>query len=98
MDEIHNVGNILPMTLGSAMVCLSSYFVVFYIRERATNAKHLQLVSGVDVFTFWGVAFIFDQLIFLIISLCIVLVLAAFQIDGYKTLEENGTADRLISY
>lgn len=89
-DEFADFGSNLGLTVGFMMAFVSSYFMLFYVKERITNAKHLQYVSGVDVCTFWCVAFILDLLIFFILSLCLVLTLAAFQVNGFKTLKENG--------
>lgn len=94
LGESANVGYALALIVGFIMVFIGSYFVLFYTRERATNAKHLQYVSGMSVCIFWFVAFIFDLFIFFVVSLCFVITLVAVQLDGFTTLLECGTLSR----
>ncbi|KAG1683907.1 ATP-binding cassette sub-family A member 3 [Nymphon striatum] len=39
---------------------LSASFIVFLIKERTAQAKHLQVVSGVNLVTFWVTTFVWD--------------------------------------
>lgn len=72
------------------MAFVSSFYILFYVRERVSKAKHLQFVSGVDITTFWGTSFVCDFITFFITSLCILVTLAAFQEDGFKTVDDLG--------
>lgn len=63
---------------------------MFYIKERTSRAKLLQFVSGVNVFTFWSVSFIWDYITFFITALIYLTTLTAFQEDGWSTGEELG--------
>ncbi|PSN43689.1 hypothetical protein C0J52_19461 [Blattella germanica] len=87
-------GNILGFqvgfTLGFSMAFVTAFFIIFYIKERECKAKHLQAVSGVNVLTFWGSAFIWDMFLFLIPSLAVVITFVIFQEDGFKTSSELG--------
>lgn len=61
---------------------------MFYIKERITKAKLLQVVSGVNKGIFWLVAFIFDYGVYFLIMLVYILIMAAYQIEGLSTFEE----------
>ena len=53
------------------------------------QAKHLQFVSGVDVFSYWFATYTWDFLNYLVPALGILILFAAFQVDSYK--DELGT-------
>lgn len=65
---------------------LKLLFQFFFIPQ----AKHLQFVSGVNVLTYWGSAFVWDYILFLIISLLTILTIGAFQEKGFDTFEDLG--------
>ncbi|XP_063224088.1 phospholipid-transporting ATPase ABCA3-like isoform X2 [Bacillus rossius redtenbacheri] len=73
-----------------SMSSVSAFFVLFYVKERVSRAKLLQFVSGVDVLTFWGTAFLWDLLRFSVIALAIVVTLACFQKDGFSEADQLG--------
>lgn len=70
------------------MSFVSALFVLFYIKERVSRAKLLQFVSGANKTLFWVVSFIIDYITFVIISLLYLLVLAAYQKEGWSTYVE----------
>ena len=76
-------GFIVAYNLTFAMAFLIGTFVVFLIKERIVKAKHSQFVSGVHVFNFWMSTFIWDIINYLIPSLAVICVLAAFNIEAY---------------
>jgi len=80
----------IAFNLGFSFAFVASYFAVFYIRERVSKAKHLQFVSGVNIPTFWSVAFVWDIIVALGPLIAIILTLLAWQQDGYTTAEELG--------
>lgn len=55
-----------------------------------SKSKLLQLASGVSPITMWSVAFIWDMLWFMIISISVCITLIAFQQDGLSTASEIG--------
>jgi ATP-binding cassette subfamily A (ABC1) protein 3 len=61
---------------------------MFYIKERISKAKLLQIVSGANKFIFWMVAFIFDYGIYFLVMIVYVLATAAYQKEGFSTFEE----------
>lgn len=48
-------------------------FVVHPLREALTNVKHLQRMTGVSCFTYWGTMFLFDMVVFLFAIFCIII-------------------------
>lgn len=71
-----------------SMCFVTAIFAVFYIKERVSRAKLLQLVSGVNKVTFWLTAFVIDYVIFVLISLLVIGALAACTIKGFNTFDE----------
>lgn len=65
------------------MAFLASSFVVFLVQERANKAKHVQFVSGVDPFSYWDSAYTWDLINFLLPSLSILILVAAFDVPAY---------------
>ncbi|KAG5683919.1 hypothetical protein PVAND_013177 [Polypedilum vanderplanki] len=86
----NNLGFNIALNTGFSMALATSLFVMFYIKERVTKAKLLQIVSGVNKFIFWLVAFVIDYAIFFLIALVYIGVLAAYQKEGLATFEELG--------
>lgn len=57
-------------------------------QERESRAKLLQFVSGARVITFWGTAFVWDYITYLLTILILVLVFSIFQETGWSSPEE----------
>jgi hypothetical protein len=72
------------------MSFLAASFVVFLIKERETNAKHLQVVSGVRFTVFWIASFLFDAVNYIIPCLGLMIILLAFQQEDFKSAEMQG--------
>ncbi|XP_053684912.1 phospholipid-transporting ATPase ABCA3-like [Sabethes cyaneus] len=86
MSRAHNnLGFQLAYNTGFGMAFVSGFFVIFYIRERVTKAKLLQLVSGVNRFFYWLTGFLWDYFIFAIVCLFIIATIAVFQEPGFST-------------
>ena len=66
---------------------LVSGFVVFLIKERVSNAKHLQFVSGANLWVFWTGNFVLDYCYYVIPCVLMVAVIFAFQIESFKDIE-----------
>lgn len=67
-----------------------SLLILSFRQERTCKSKLLQLLSGVNVITFWTTSFLWDLLTFVITILLIILTLAPFQIDYWSSPEELG--------
>lgn len=46
-----------------AMSFIPASFVLYLIQERATQAKHLQFVSGVSPLVYWTANFLWDMVL-----------------------------------
>lgn len=62
---------------------LSSSFVLFLIKERATKAKHIQFVSGVSPINFWLSTFCWDMINYIIPCIFLIITFVAFNITAY---------------
>ena len=59
-------------------------FVVFLVRERISKAKHLQLVSGVSIFSYWLANYLYDAFLYTLLTL---LVMCIFLIYGKESAQ-----------
>lgn len=80
----------MATNIGMAMAFVSAHYVFFYVKERVIKAKHLQFLSGVGVFMFWGTSVLYDLLSFAVIVILIVIAVVAFQVEGYNSFEDIG--------
>lgn len=76
--------------LGVGMSILSASFSSFLVSERMNNAKHLQMVSGVDKVLFWVTSYLSDLINYLIPFTLIFVCFAAFNQDVFTG--NNGLA------
>lgn len=86
----NNMGFQIAFNIGFSMAFVSAYYVMFLVKERMSKAKHLQFVSGVEVFTFWLAHLTCDGLSFVVPSVGAIITLAAFQEPGFDTAEHLG--------
>ncbi|XP_035897988.1 ATP-binding cassette sub-family A member 3-like [Anopheles stephensi] len=94
MRTFNNLGFQLAYYTGFAMSFVVGFYVIFYIRERVTKAKLLQLVSGVNRLTYWFTGFIWDYLTYAFVCIFIIITVAIFQEPGFST---GGEVFRLYS-
>lgn len=90
----NNMGFQLASNTGFSMCFVAAFYVIFYIRERVTKAKLLQFVSGINIWTFWSTAFLWDIVTFVITILILLISVLIFQEDGWRT---GGDMARLFS-
>lgn len=83
-----NMGFQLATNISFAMAFVSSFYIMFYIKERVSKAKLLQFVSGLNVSTFWTTSFLFDFATFVLTAIILMITLFAFQEDGWSTIKE----------
>ncbi|XP_053658365.1 phospholipid-transporting ATPase ABCA3-like [Anopheles marshallii] len=86
----NNLGFQISFNTGFAMSFIAALYIMFYIKERTSRAKLLQFVSGINVFTFWIVSFVWDFFTYVITALIYIATLAAFQEEGWASFEELG--------
>ena len=83
-------GFVIGLVIVFAMSFLTSGFVVFLIRERASSAKHLQFVSGANFFIFWMGNLLIDYLYYILPCLLMVLLFVGFRLETLETFEIFG--------
>ncbi|XP_033630935.1 ATP-binding cassette sub-family A member 3-like [Asterias rubens] len=82
-SESFGLGSMIAFTMVFGMSFLASSFGVFLIMEANTNAKHLQIVSGVHAVAFWFSKFIWDLINYMIPCVLIGLLMLACRVDAY---------------
>jgi ATP-binding cassette subfamily A (ABC1) protein 3 len=80
----------VAFNLGFSMAFVSAFFLIFYIKERVSKAKHLQIVSGVEIVPFWLSALVWDLVFSLLPVAGIIITFIGFQEDGFSTSEQLG--------
>ena len=68
-----------------ALSFVPASFVVFLISERVTKAKHLQVVSGLGLSTYWIGNFVWDLLNYMFPVIVSVIIFVAFKLPAYLT-------------
>lgn len=87
MSTINNLlltAGILSNSIAFGMGLAMGTFILFIINERNSGAKHLQYLTGASPLAFWGTAFIWDLVNYLVPTFMVVIVIVAFQTDGYS--------------
>ncbi|XP_042906076.1 phospholipid-transporting ATPase ABCA3 [Parasteatoda tepidariorum] len=72
------------------MSFLIASFAVFIVKERASNSKHLQRVSGMSRSSYWLASFLWDFLNYMIPCCLVFLVFIAFKTKGFSSSVEIG--------
>lgn len=90
----NSMGFQVAFSLGFSMAFVSAFFIIFYVKERVSKAKHLQIVSGVEVLTFWLSSFVWDLFFFLIPAVGVIITFTAFQEEGFSTGSELGKINK----
>ncbi|XP_044750000.1 phospholipid-transporting ATPase ABCA1-like isoform X2 [Coccinella septempunctata] len=80
-----SINSIMAISLAAAYV--GNFYVMFNIRERMCQAKHLQFVSGINVYIFWLISFIADFITYLIPSIAIIIAFSILQPKGLASFE-----------
>ena len=78
-------GSLVAFQMITGLSFLASSFAVFLITENRTKAKHLQVVSGVQLSNFWLSTYLWDIINWMIPSLIICLLFWAAGVDAYGT-------------
>ncbi|CAG9816334.1 unnamed protein product [Phaedon cochleariae] len=78
----------LAFNIGFSMAFVSSFYVLFVVKENISKSKHLQFVSGVKVYLFWLTSLLCDLITYLLTIVVLLITLVCFQEEGYSTPEE----------
>eukprot|EP00036_Acanthoecidae_sp_10tr_P009012 CAMPEP_0182928582 /NCGR_PEP_ID=MMETSP0105_2-20130417/15659_1 /TAXON_ID=81532 ORGANISM="Acanthoeca-like sp., Strain 10tr" /NCGR_SAMPLE_ID=MMETSP0105_2 /ASSEMBLY_ACC=CAM_ASM_000205 /LENGTH=1795 /DNA_ID=CAMNT_0025066587 /DNA_START=139 /DNA_END=5526 /DNA_ORIENTATION=- len=77
---------------------LIASFIIFLVKERESKAKHVQFVSGVDAFSYWGCNLAYDFLNYLIPICGVFALFAGFNVEAYIGDQFQCTATIFILY
>ncbi|GBG84246.1 hypothetical protein CBR_g38217 [Chara braunii] len=69
---------------------LAASFAVFVVKERTVKAKHLQLVSGVNVYEYWCAAYTWDLINYFVIASITMLVFLIYQDQAFTGTASKG--------
>lgn len=88
--RFHNILHIEPMILilSIAISITSSFYIIFYIRERAVKVKLLQISSGLNIWIYWMTSFLFDFATYLVTVFVTILILLVCQKENWSTAED----------
>ncbi|KAF2368204.1 ABC transporter-like [Trinorchestia longiramus] len=89
-DSRQNLGFNIGFNLAFSLSFLSGSLVMFLVRERSSNAKHLQFVSGVNFVTYWLATAIVDFCIYLVPYFLIMVCLKVFNEEGMREPSQLG--------
>lgn len=78
------IGLSTSISLALGMAFIPAAYVVFVVKERETNSKHLQLISGVDIRAYWLSNYVFDFASFLITGTLSIIIIQLFGAESYR--------------
>ena len=77
-DKKSRNGFVLAFFISIALALIPSNFITIIIREKENRSKHLQLLSGLSIYTYWINNFIFEIIkYYIVVGICLIL-LACF--------------------
>lgn len=82
------MAQILIRTMAFTIPLITSFFIMFYIRERITKAKLLQYVSGLNATTFWLSSFLFDFFMYILIVVLSMIPVIVYRNDVWSSTSE----------
>lgn len=88
LRDFTKVGFVLAIFMSFAMAFVSSFYIIFYIRERVSQVKLLQFVCGLSASTLWITSIIFDLIVYLFSTGLVMISIFAFQMNGWTTKDE----------
>ncbi|KAK2724560.1 phospholipid-transporting ATPase ABCA3-like [Artemia franciscana] len=84
------IGFVIGYNIAFGYALLASSFIIFLVKERNCNSKHLQFVSGVSFLAYWSGNWIWDMLSFCIPCLGILITFLSFGTEGFTSAEQQG--------
>lgn len=72
----------IPLIIACFLFPAVAFFILHPLQEKISNIKHLQRMTGVTAFNYWGTMFIFDFAIMIVLSSIIVIGLIIIDIIG----------------
>lgn len=77
--EIRSVLSVMSSLFLLIPLCfVPSAFIVFVVKEKSCKSKHVQLVSGVNLSSFWIAHFVWDLAMYTILAALIMIIFAAY--------------------
>jgi ABC-type multidrug transport system ATPase subunit len=77
--EIRSILSVMSSLFLLIPLCfVPSAFIVFLVKEKSCKSKHVQLVSGVNLSSFWIAHFVWDLAMYTILAALIMIIFAAY--------------------
>lgn len=84
LTQLLNVGGFqIASTVTFGFSFLIASFITFLIKERVSNAKHMQYLNGASPIVFWSSTLVWDFINFLIPTIISVILILAFDVKNY---------------
>uniref|UniRef100_A0A0M3K8V1 ABC transporter domain-containing protein n=1 Tax=Anisakis simplex TaxID=6269 RepID=A0A0M3K8V1_ANISI len=77
--------SIIAYAIVTSMSLVVSGFAYFLIRERRTNSKHMQMMSGLNPLTYWSMAYLWDICCFLLTIVLFIGVICGLDVKEYTS-------------
>lgn len=87
-DMSKSINSVMAISLATAFV--GNFYIMFNIKERMCQAKHLQFVSGINVFIFWLVSFVADFITYLVPAAAVIVSFVILKPKGLDSAESLG--------
>jgi ATP-binding cassette subfamily A (ABC1) protein 3 len=82
-DDQRVIAIFVALILIIAFCFVPASYAVFVVRERESNAKHLQTISGVNLLAYWAANFAFDALAFFVTAALAALITVALSPNSF---------------
>ncbi|XP_046658645.1 phospholipid-transporting ATPase ABCA3-like [Homalodisca vitripennis] len=71
-----NIGHQWAVSMPQCLLCIMTVFILLPAVERSTSCKHLQLMTGVSPYLYWGACFVWDFFLYCIVTLlCVTMII-----------------------
>ena len=86
-DKKSRKGFELAFFLAIALALIPSNFITIIIREKENKSKHLQILSGLSIYTYWVNNYIFELIkYYVVVGICLIIVLIFNFYEKYMAL------------
>ncbi|CAM9891794.1 unnamed protein product, partial [Sphacelaria rigidula] len=83
--EVQTMLSLLVSLLVTIPLCYApAAFVTFLVRERASKSKRVQFVSGASPLAYWLSAYLWDVLLFIVLTVLVMLAFLAYGRDSSR--------------
>ena len=86
-DKKSRNGFVLAFYVAMALALIPSNFITIIIREKENKSKHLQILSGLSIYTYWINNYIFELIkYYVVVGICLLIILIFKFYEKYMAL------------